>query len=81
MTIKLKLADEALIQKKLRRGGFKSAEEIVHRDLVSWAASETGPLHPQQERKPLSEFLRESPLAGSELNLERDKDPGRAVEL
>ena len=31
--------------------------------------------------KNLVEFLRESPLVGVELNLERDKDTGRDVEL
>jgi hypothetical protein len=31
--------------------------------------------------KSLLQFLRESPLAGLELNLERDKDEGREIEL
>ncbi len=34
-----------------------------------------------RRRQTLSEFLMESPLAGSELNLERDKDPGRTIGL
>jgi hypothetical protein len=29
----------------------------------------------------LAEFFAKSPLAGAELNLERDPDPGRRVEL
>jgi len=32
-------------------------------------------------QKSLVEFLRESPLVGLELDLERDKDPGRDIEL
>ena len=32
-------------------------------------------------KKSLVEFLRESPLVGVELNLERDKDTGRDIEL
>ena len=36
----------------------------------------------QHERKQtLSEFLLNSPLAGSGIDLERDKDPGRTIEL
>ena len=36
---------------------------------------------PQQRKQTLSEFLMQSPLAGSDISLERDKDPGRTVEL
>ena len=32
-------------------------------------------------RKNLAQFLMESPLAGAELNLERQKDCGRLIEL
>jgi hypothetical protein len=32
-------------------------------------------------RKNLAQFLMESPLAGAELNLERQKDYGRPIEL
>lgn len=32
-------------------------------------------------KKSLVDFLRESPLVGVELNLERDKDTGRDIEL
>jgi hypothetical protein len=37
------------------------------------------PAEPPRRRQTFSEFLMNSPLAGSELNLERDKDPGRTV--
>jgi len=36
---------------------------------------------PQGRKQSLSEFLMNSPLAGSELILERDKDTGRDIEL
>ena len=39
------------------------------------------PAERQQRKQTLSEFLMESPLAGSGIDLERDKDPGRNVEL
>jgi hypothetical protein len=34
-----------------------------------------------QRKQTLSEFLLDSPLAGSGLNLKRDRDPGRTIEL
>ena len=39
--------------------------------------------HPEEPStaKNLVDFLRESPLLGVELNLERDKDTGRDIEL
>jgi hypothetical protein len=36
--------------------------------------------HPKPKQT-LAEFFMESPLAGSGINLERDKDPGRDIEL
>ena len=54
-------------------------------DVTSYAASlleKAAKLSEQPERKQtLSEFFLESPLAGSEISLERDKDPGRTIEL
>ncbi|MGO9272299.1 MAG: hypothetical protein ACLQOO_19060 [Terriglobia bacterium] len=81
MTIELKPEDEALIRQRLQAGDGTSVEEVVHRALVSWASSERQPPRPPQRKRSLSEFLLDSPLAGSELNLERDRDPGRTVEL
>ena len=39
------------------------------------------PSPPSKPRQSLSEFLLQSPLAGSGINLERDKDTGRDIEL
>jgi hypothetical protein len=39
------------------------------------------PAEKAMPKKSLSDFLRESPLVGLELNLERDKDTGRDIEL
>jgi hypothetical protein len=39
------------------------------------------PPQPEKPRQTLSEFLLQSPLAGSGINLERDKDPGRDIDL
>jgi len=39
------------------------------------------PTEQPKPKKNLVEFFRESPLFGLELDLERDKDPGRDIEL
>jgi Arc/MetJ-type ribon-helix-helix transcriptional regulator len=81
MTVELKPEDEALIRERLQTGDGASVEDVVHRALLAWASSEAQSPQPQQRRKTLSEFLMESPLAGSELDLERDRDSGRTLEL
>lgn len=76
MMIELKPEDEKLIEEKLRSGAFRSVEEVIHRALVSMPTPE-----PKQPTKNLVELFAESPLKGLDLNLERDSDYGRDIEL
>jgi hypothetical protein len=78
MTIELKPEDEKLIEEKLRSGAFRSAEEVIHRALVSLPVPDPSPKKP---RKNLADFLLESPFAGAELDLERRKQYVRPIEL
>jgi Arc/MetJ-type ribon-helix-helix transcriptional regulator len=82
MTIELKPEQEHILREAVRQGQFPSIEEALDTALQSIAThenvSETGKLTKNQS---LSEFLMKSPLAGSELNLERDKDTGPSIEL
>ena len=54
-------------------------------DVQAYAASlleqAAHPTEPKVRKQTLSEFLLRSPLAGSDINLERDRDTGRAIEL
>ena len=54
-------------------------------DVSSYAASllekAAQPAEQPKAKKSLVEFFRESPLVGLELDLERDKDTGRDIEL
>lgn len=54
-------------------------------DVSAYAASllerAAQPAEPLNVKKSLVEFLRESPLVGLELNLERDRDTGRDIGL
>jgi Arc/MetJ-type ribon-helix-helix transcriptional regulator len=76
MTIRLTPEDERLIEEQLRTGAFRSAEEVIHRALIS--------LPPEPSRKPrknLVDVLCSPPFAGSELQLERQKDYPRPLDL
>jgi len=83
MSIELKPETERLVQEEMRNGNFHSVDELIVEGVQAWREKhQTDPPAERQSRKQtLSEFLMESPLAGSELNLERDKDPGRTIQL
>jgi len=83
MTIELKPEQERILQEALRQGRFHSVEEALDQAIHSIAHHENTPKEgrPVEANQSLSQFLMESPLAGSGLNLERDKDPGRTIEL
>jgi len=81
MSIEIKPETERLIQEEIQKGHFHSVDEIIIEGVH--ARREKLPTKPTRAPKgtTLSEFLLNSPLAGSELNLERDKDQGRTIEL
>ncbi len=80
MTIKLKPEQERIIQAEIASGHFRNADEVLHHALA--ALKEKKRDHRGEgPRKNLAQFLMESPLAGAELNLERQKDYGRTVDL
>ena len=72
MTINLKSEQERIIQAELDSGHFRSPDEVLDRALAALREKE----HPRKAaapRKNLAQFLMESPLAGAELNLERQR--------
>jgi len=80
MTIDLKPEQARIIQAQADSGHLHSADEVLNHALAALREKEhvRGPTEP---RKNLAQFLMESPLAGAELNLERQKDYGRDVGL
>jgi Arc/MetJ-type ribon-helix-helix transcriptional regulator len=79
-TIKLKPEQERIIQAEIASGHFRSADEVLDHALA--ALEEKKPNRQSgRRRKNLARFLMESPLAGAELNLERQKDYGRPIDL
>lgn len=80
MTIELKPEQERIIQEEIRSGHFQNVEEVL--DFALAALRERSVMsEPKKPRKNLAQFLMESPLAGSGLDLTRDKDIGRDIEL
>jgi len=80
MTITLKPEQERIIQTEIESGHFRSPDEVLDHALAALQEIERK-RKPQTPRKNLAQFLLESPLAGAELNLERQKDYGRPIEL
>ena len=80
MTIKLNPEQERMIREEIRRGRFRSPEEVLKHALASLQeGARKAPT--SASRKNLAQFLMESPLSGAGLNLERQRDFGRPVEL
>ncbi|MGH9447438.1 MAG: ribbon-helix-helix domain-containing protein [Terriglobia bacterium] len=78
MTITLKPEQERIIRAEIESGHFRSPDEVLDHALAALKEKR----HSRQGAKPrkyLAQFLTESPLAGAELNLERQKDYGRPV--
>lgn len=80
MTITLKQEHEKVIRVEIESGHFHNADEAL--DYAQAALKEKGrDRNGATERKNPAQFLMESPLAGAGLNLERQKDYGRLIEL
>jgi hypothetical protein len=81
MTIHLKPEQERIIQEEILRGHFRDVEEVLDRALA--ALLEAAPVAQPAARSPknLVAVLSEPPFAGSELDLERQRDNPRPVNL
>jgi hypothetical protein len=80
MVIRLKPEHEKIIEAEIANGHFRSAEEVLDCALAALQEKENNG-RTSMPRKNLAQFLMESPFAGAELNLERQDDYGRAIDL
>jgi Arc/MetJ-type ribon-helix-helix transcriptional regulator len=80
MTINLKPEQERIIQEEIASGHYRNPDEVLDRALAALREKEHG-RQAAGPRKNLAQFFMESPLAGAELNLERQKDYGRPFDL
>ena len=80
MTIEIHKPElEALIQERMKSGEFQNVEDVLLQALKSSPIFERAA--PRNPKKNLAEFLLESPLRGSGLKLERQKDYPRPLDL
>jgi Arc/MetJ-type ribon-helix-helix transcriptional regulator len=84
MTVELKPETAKLVEEEIRRGRFHSVHELivegvhaVREKSKGEAAGET----PARPRKTLYDLLTQPPFAGSQLDLERQKNYPRPVDL
>jgi len=80
VTVTLKTQQERIIQAEIASGHFRDPEEVLDHDLAT-LREKNGERRIKSPQKSGAQFLMESPLAGAELNLERQKDYGRPTEL
>lgn len=83
MTVELKPETERLVREEISSGHVHSVDElIVHGVRALREKSKlTQPVPPGKPRKHLYELLTQPPFAGSELNLKRQKDYPRPIDL
>jgi hypothetical protein len=71
---------EALIERRMASGEFQSVEDFLLRTLQASPGTQEPPaIRPQKEN--LTQFLKASPLWGSDLVIDRSKDAWRRVDL
>jgi hypothetical protein len=85
MIIEIRRPDlEKLVREEIRSGHFDSVDDLLAQALQALrekSADRPATSAKRYSRKNLAQFLLESPFAGSDLNLERQQDYGRAVDL
>jgi Arc/MetJ-type ribon-helix-helix transcriptional regulator len=85
MTIEIKPETEQLVREEISSGHFSSVDELIVRGVRALRenARKVVPAAEslRQPKKNLAQFLLESPLPGSGLRLERQKDYPAPVEL
>jgi hypothetical protein len=73
------------VQEEIRRGHLHSVDEVIVQGVYALReksqAEQAAVVTPSRTRKTLYELLAEPPFAGSELNLERQKDYPSPVDL
>jgi len=83
MTIEIRRPElEQLLREEIARGRFEDIDDLLTEALQALREKNAHSTVPAASpRKNLAQFLLESPFAGSDLNLERQQDYGRPVEL
>ncbi len=85
MTVELKPETERLVQEELRSGQVQTVDELIVRGVLALRENSklghAATARPRKPRRNLADFLSDSPFAGLEIDLERQQDYGRPVDL
>ncbi len=86
MTVEIKPETERLAREEIARGHVHSVDELIEVAVNALRAKHplaapVGEPRPRKPRKNLADFLLESPFAGAGLDLERQKDHPRDIDL
>jgi hypothetical protein len=81
MTIDIKPETKELVQEEIRRGHFHSVDEIIVEGVNARREKQPAPPAAAKPRKHLYDLLTQPPFAGSGLEIERQKDYPRDIEL
>ena len=84
MTVELKPETERLVQEELQRGNFHSVDEVIVQGVYALRekskVKQSASPH-DKARKSLYDLLTQPPFAGSGLDLERQNDCPRPIDL
>jgi len=82
MTIEIRKPElEQLVQEEILNGRFQNVDDLLTEAIYALREKNISLTAAPCPRKNLAQFLLESPFAGSDLNLERQQDYGRPVDL
>jgi Arc/MetJ-type ribon-helix-helix transcriptional regulator len=83
VTVELKPETERLVQEELRNGHFHSVDDLIVASVHAWREKHHGGAEGvgKKQRKRVYDLLTRAPFVGSELDVERQKDDPRPVDL
>ena len=80
--LELKPETERLVQEEIKSGHFHTVDELIVQSVQAWREKhQMEPLTSQTTKKDFAQFLLDSPLPGSGLKIERQKDFPRPIDL
>ena len=81
MTVELKPETERLVQEEIKSGHFHTVDELIVQGVHAWREKHQVGGVARKPKKNFAQFLLDSPLPGSGLKLERQKDYPRPINL
>jgi len=81
VSVELKPETERLVEEEIRNGHFHSVDEMIEAGVCARRGHQPGETTARKPKKSFARFLLDSPLPGSGLKLERQKDYPLPIDL